>query len=140
MFIPPVPAPVYVTSPFGMRWYPITGGHWMHNGVDLRSMCGEGQRSTAAGVVTATRPTGTTGTSGNQVMINHGIINGSSYVSVYNHLGGFAVSPGQSVSQGQVIGYTGQTGQVTGCHVHFEIWKDGSVIDPMRQPGFTRRN
>lgn len=139
-FVPPVPAPVYVTSPFGMRWYPITGGYWMHNGVDLRSVCGEGQVATAAGVVTATRPAAGNGTHGNQVFVNHGIINGSSYVSVYNHLGGFAVSPGQSVSQGQVVGYTGQTGQVTGCHVHFEIWKDGSVIDPMSQAGFTRRN
>lgn len=139
-FIPPVPAPVYVTSPFGMRWYPITGGNWMHNGVDLRSVCGEGQVATAAGVVAEVRPAAGNGTHGNQVIINHGTINGSSYVSVYNHLSGFAVSPGQSVSQGQVIGYTGQTGQVTGCHVHFEIWQNGSVIDPMTQPGFTRRN
>lgn len=140
MFIPPVPAPVYVTSPFGMRWYPITGGYWMHNGVDLRSTCGEAQVAAADGVVQSVRPAAGNGTHGNQVFINHGIINGNSYVTVYNHLSGFAVSTGQSVSKGQAIGYTGMTGAVTGCHVHFEIWRNGSVIDPMTQPGFTRRN
>lgn len=140
IFVPPVPAPVYVTSPFGMRWYPITGGYYMHNGVDLRSTCGEGQMAAANGVVQAVRPAAGNGTHGNQVYINHGIINGSSYVTVYNHLSGFAVSQGQSVSKGQVIGYTGMTGAVTGCHVHFEIWQNGSVINPMTQPGFTRRN
>ena len=140
LFIPPVPAPVYVTSPFGMRWYPITGGYYMHNGVDLRSICGATQVATADGVVQSVRPAAGNGTHGNQVFINHGIINGNSYVTVYNHLSGFAVTPGQAVSQGQAIGYTGMTGAVTGCHVHFEIWQNGSVIDPMTQPGFTRSN
>lgn len=138
--IPPVPAPLYVTSPFGMRWYPITGGYWMHNGVDLRSPCGEAQVAPADGVVEATIPAPGNSTHGNQIFINHGMINGSSWVTVTNHLSGFAVSPGQRVSRGQVIGYTGQTGNVTGCHVHFEVWRNGQVINPMSLPGFTRRN
>jgi murein DD-endopeptidase MepM/ murein hydrolase activator NlpD len=70
------------------------------------------------------------------VIINHGMINGSSYVSVYNHLSDFAVREGQAVSKGQVIGYTGTTGASTGCHVHLEIWKNGATIDPMSLPAY----
>ncbi|MPV38533.1 M23 family metallopeptidase [Georgenia subflava] len=131
----PVPT-LYVTSSYGYRVYPITGGWFMHNGVDLRSACGNPQHASAGGTVISTKPPWATGTSGNQVMINHGVLGGSSYITVYNHLTRFAVSPGQHVSQGQVIGYTGATGNVTGCHVHFEVWKNGSTIDPMGMPGF----
>lgn len=133
--IPPIPTPLYVTSPFGMREYPF-GGYWMHNGVDLRSTCGSPQVAPADGVVTKTVPAPGNSTHGNQIFMNLGMVNGSSWVAVTNHMSGFNVSPGQHVKQGQVIGWTGQTGQVTGCHVHFEVWKNGSVIDPMSLPGF----
>ncbi len=136
--IPTVPAPLYVTSPFGMREYPF-GGYWMHNGVDLRSSCGEAQVAPADGVIAKTVPAPGNSTHGNQIFINLGVVGGSSYVAVTNHLSSFNVSAGQSVKQGQVIGYTGQTGQVTGCHVHFELWKDGSVVNPMSYPAFTQR-
>lgn len=134
--IPPVPSPVYVTSPYGYRIYPITGGWFMHYGVDLRSACGNRQSAVAAGTVTDVRGAYGNGTHGNQVIINHGIIDGASYVSVYNHLSSFAVSAGQRVSQGQAIGNTGATGNVTGCHVHLEIWQNGKTIDPMTLPAF----
>lgn len=137
--IPPVPAPVYVTSPFGMREYPF-GGWWMHAGVDLRSPCGEVQVAPADGVVSSTVPAPGNSTHGNQIFINLGVINGSSWVAVTNHLSGFNVSPGQSVRQGDVIGWTGQTGDVTGCHVHFEVWQNGTEIDPMGLPAFTQRS
>ncbi|WP_448071432.1 peptidoglycan DD-metalloendopeptidase family protein [Georgenia yuyongxinii] len=140
LLTPPVPNPMYVTSPYGMRWYPITGGRWMHLGTDIRSACGNSQFSAAAGTVVATSPPWATGTSGNQVIINNGTLGGNSYVTVYNHLSGFAVSKGQQVSQGQVIGYTGDTGKVTGCHVHFEVWKNGKSLDPMTLPGFIQSN
>lgn len=136
MLIPPVTKPLYVTSPYGMRHYPF-GGYWMHNGVDLRSACGNSQVAAAAGTVVATKPARGNGTHGNQVIINHGILSdGNSYITVYNHLSAFAVSPGQRVSQGQMIGRTGATGRVTGCHVHFEVWRNGSTINPMGIPGF----
>ncbi|WP_255315531.1 M23 family metallopeptidase [Trueperella pecoris] len=135
---PPVPAPVYVTSPWGMRVYPF-GGTWMHNGVDLRSRCGEPQTAPADGVVSDVVPAAGNGTHGNQIFINHGVVGGNSYVTVTNHLSAFNVSRGQSVSKGQVIGWTGQTGRVTGCHVHFEVWQNGRVIDPMGLSSFTRR-
>jgi murein DD-endopeptidase MepM/ murein hydrolase activator NlpD len=132
---PPVPN-LYVTSPYGYRVYPITGGWFMHNGVDLRSACGNPQYASAGGTVVGVRGAYGNGTHGNQVLINHGVVGGNSYITVYNHLSGFAVSQGQRVSQGQAIGYTGATGNVTGCHVHFEVWKNGSTIDPMTLPGF----
>ncbi|OCW61190.1 murein hydrolase activator EnvC family protein [Trueperella bernardiae] len=135
---PPVPAPVYVTSPFGMRVYPF-GGTWMHNGVDLRSRCGEAQTAPADGVVSAVIPAAGNGTHGNQIYINHGVVGGNSYVTVTNHLSAFNVRVGQSVNQGDVIGWTGQTGLVTACHVHFEVWKNGTVVDPMNFASFTRR-
>ena len=134
--IPPVPQPLYVTSSYGYRVYPITGGWFYHPGVDLRSKCGNRQYSVAGGTVDDLRLEYNNGTHGNQVIINHGMINGSSYVSVYNHLSGFAVREGQAVSKGQVIGYTGTTGASTGCHVHLEIWKNGATIDPMSLPAY----
>ncbi len=134
--IPPVRrSNLHVTSAYGMRWYPF-GGYWMHQGVDLRSSCGEAQVASAAGTVSAVRPAAGNGTHGNQVMINHGSIGGHVYVTVYNHMSRFAVSTGQHVAQGETIGYTGATGRVTGCHIHFEVWKDGATIDPMGLPGF----
>ncbi|MFC4554158.1 M23 family metallopeptidase [Georgenia faecalis] len=134
--IPPVPAPLYVTSPYGYRIHPLAGYQWMHDGVDLRSSCGNPQVASASGTVTDTRPAAGNDSHGNQVLINHGIIGGDSYITVYNHLTRFAVSAGETVQQGQVIGYTGATGNVTGCHVHFEVWRNGATIDPMRLPAF----
>ena len=130
-FISPVSRSLHVTSGYGMRWYPITGGYWFHQGVDLRSGCGEAQMSVASGTVVGVRPAAGNGTHGNQVLVNHGVIGGNSWVSVYNHLSRFAVSVGQSVSQGQAIGYTGATGNVTGCHVHLELWRNGATVNPM---------
>lgn len=138
--IPPVSAPFYVTSPFGMRVYPITGGRYMHNGTDIRSACGNTQVAAADGVVASRRNAAGNGTHGNQIYIDHGLVNGVSTITVYNHLSGFNVSLGQSVSQGQVIGYTGMTGAVTGCHVHVEVWRNGSPINPESLPGWTRTN
>ncbi|MFT3945097.1 MAG: peptidoglycan DD-metalloendopeptidase family protein [Ancrocorticia sp.] len=136
--IPPIPAPLYITSPFGMRVYPFDGQMWMHNGVDLGSPCGQEQVAPANGVIAKTVPAPGNSTHGNQIFINLGMVDGSSWVAVTNHLSDFNVKPGQSVKQGEVIGWTGQTGQVTGCHVHFEVWKDGNVVDPMTFPAFTQ--
>ncbi len=131
LLLPPIRGSLYVTSPYGYRVYPITGGYFMHNGVDLRSGCGEAQIASAAGTVIKIGYAASNGTHGNQVIINHGVLGGRSTVTVYNHLSRFAVSNGQRVSQGQVIGYTGATGAVTGCHVHFELWLNGSTVNPM---------
>lgn len=59
-------------------------------------------------------------------MIDHG----NGYKTLYGHMSSIAVSSGQSVSQGDTIGYVGSTGMSTGPHLHFEIWSGGSRIDP----------
>lgn len=135
IFIHPISSPLHVNSPWGYRNHPF-GGYRMHQGVDLRSQCGEAQYATASGTVSMITPASSGSTGGNIVRINHGIINGRSYQTAHMHLTSYVVSTGQRVSQGQVIGYTGQTGRVTGCHVHYEIWIDGVSTNPMLQPGF----
>ncbi|MCI7551745.1 MAG: peptidoglycan DD-metalloendopeptidase family protein [Actinomycetaceae bacterium] len=130
---PPIPRPLQVNSPMGWRIHPVTGARALHYGVDLQSACGAQQTAAGAGTVASTQ---WAGTGGNMVTINHGIVDGHSWVTRYMHLSAFKVSPGQRVSQGQLIGLTGATGRVTGCHVHFEVWRDGAVINPMTLPGF----
>ncbi|PYG00539.1 Murein DD-endopeptidase MepM and murein hydrolase activator NlpD, contain LysM domain [Georgenia satyanarayanai] len=138
--VPPVPNPLYVTSPYGMRMHPLAGYEWFHAGVDIRSSCGNPQVAAASGTVKATIPAPGNASHGNQVIIDHGTMNGSGYITVTNHLSRFNVRVGQWVDQGDVIGYTGMTGNVTGCHVHFEVWKNGSTINPMNLPGWLRSN
>lgn len=133
--IPPIPVPLHVNSPFGMRNHPF-GGRIMHRGVDLRSPCREAQRAPADGVVAFV---GSYGTGGNAIFINHGMVGGSSYITGTLHLSGFNVRQGQRVKQGDLIGWTGTTGRSTGCHVHFEVWKNGNVINPMSLPTFVQR-
>jgi murein DD-endopeptidase MepM/ murein hydrolase activator NlpD len=52
-------------------------------------------------------------------------------MSSYNHLSAFNVTPGQIVLRGEVIGFAGTTGSSTGCHLHFEVYKNGDTVDPM---------
>ena len=129
-----------MTSPYGYRIHPIAGYRWWHAGVDIRSACGNPQYAAASGTVNATRGARGNGSHGNQVIIDHGRIGSHSYVTVTNHLSRFNVRAGQSVAKGEVIGWTGATGNVTGCHVHFEVWRNGSTIDPMGLSGWVRSN
>lgn len=131
IFQGPIKGQLSLTSPYGYRIHPVTGQRRLHMGADIHAACGLPQYAAANGTVVSTRYEGT---GGNTVTINHGMIAGSSWVSVYRHMTHFASSPGQRVSKGQLIGYTGATGRVTGCHVHFELWKNGSVINPIPLP------
>jgi murein DD-endopeptidase MepM/ murein hydrolase activator NlpD len=63
-------------------------------------------------------------------MVNHGYWNGNSLMSSYNHMSSFAVSAGQNVSQGQLLGYSGNTGTSAACHLHFEVYVNGATVDP----------
>lgn len=117
----PVNAPV--TSPFGPRIHPITGERRMHEGMDFGAGSGTPIRSCRAGRVTFA---GWQGGYGNVVIVDHG----GGMSTVYAHQSSFAVSAGQSVSAGQVIGYVGSTGMSTGPHLHFEVRINGSPVDP----------
>lgn len=123
----PVPAPYVVTSPYGWRVYPINGAWTLHPGTDLRAACGVPIYAAASGTVTQAKMNGS---HGNQVILDNGYIQGVSVVTVYNHFSAFNVVKGQTVNQGDVIGYAGQTGLVTACHLHFEVFTNGTRIDP----------
>lgn len=127
-FSPPIRGGMAVTSGYGWRIHPVLGIRKLHRGVDLSSPCGQAQYSTLPGTVDSTYRTST---GGNSVRINHGMVGGSSYVSQYLHLSAIKVRAGQRVDRNTVIGLTGATGRVTGCHVHFEIYRNGSTINPM---------
>jgi len=120
----PVPGPV--TSTFGWRTPPIPGASSYHEGVDFASPCGTPILASAAGTVTYA---GWNGAYGNYVAINHGWIDGSYWSTGYGHQSKIAVSVGQTVARGQVVGYEGSTGVSTGCHVHYNVFKNGTLIN-----------
>jgi len=101
---------------------PIIGGHKTqglhgHNGVDLASNYGSNVLAAADGEVIVSRQDGWNGGYGNYIVVKHG--NGTQ--TLYAHLSGNAVSVGQSVKQGQIIGQMGNSGKATGIHLHFEV-------------------
>ena len=114
-----------LTSPFGMRVHPVTGVNKMHNGIDMACAQGTPIYATRAGTVTTASYQ--EGGAGYYVSINH--LDGFS--SIYMHMTHFVVSAGQSVSQGQLIGYVGSTGISTGPHLHFGISYAGSYVNPL---------
>lgn len=114
-----------LTSPFGMRKHPVLGYNRMHNGIDMACPQGTPIYATRAGKVTTTAYQA--GGAGNYVSINH--LDGFS--SIYMHMTNYVVSPGQSVSAGQLIGYVGSTGISTGPHLHFGISYAGTYVNPL---------
>jgi murein DD-endopeptidase MepM/ murein hydrolase activator NlpD len=122
------PVDSYVTSSYGMRMHPILGYYKLHDGTDYGAGCGTPVRAADSGqVLSAYYSSGY----GNQVLIDHGIESGVSLSTSYNHLSSYAVSSGESVSQGEVIGYVGTTGYSTGCHLHFMVYENGGTVNPM---------
>jgi murein DD-endopeptidase MepM/ murein hydrolase activator NlpD len=121
-FIRPVPGPI--TSGYGYRTDPVTGATAFHSGLDIGASCGTPIK--AAGTGTIVSAGFNSGGYGNMTLINHG--NGLS--TLYGHQSSIIVSAGQSVTQGQVIGYVGSTGKSTGCHLHFEVRVGGNPVDP----------
>ncbi len=125
---PPTSVP-YITSSYGWRIHPIYGYGRLHAGTDFRAYCGTPILAAADGTVEwATYRFGF----GNQVMLDHGVVSGKVLFTSYNHFSSFAVSSGQSVERGQVVGYSGTTGTSTACHLHFEVYVNGSTVDPMK--------
>ena len=114
-----------LTSPFGMRKHPVLGVTRMHNGIDMACAQGTPIYATRAGKVTTASYQA--GGAGYYVSINH--LDGFS--SIYMHMTHFVVSAGQSVAQGQLIGYVGSTGISTGPHLHFGISYAGTYVNPL---------
>ena len=122
-FLWPVASYVYVSSRFGLRVHPITGKTKSHTGIDIASNQGTAVYASDGGSVTLA---GWNGGYGNCIMIDHG----NGYVTLYGHLSSISVSVGHTVSQGATIGAVGSTGNSTGPHLHFEVLKNGTRIDP----------
>ena len=114
---------VKMTSPFGYRTAPTTGASTYHQGVDLAGPEGTPIYAARSGIVTIA---GWGNAAGYYVTINH--LDGFS--SIYMHLSSYVVSSGTSVSQGQLIGYMGNTGVSTGSHLHFGIAYNGAYVNP----------
>ena len=118
----PVVAPI--TSDFGWRIHPIYGTRRLHAGTDFGVDEGTPVHAADGGVVVEA---GWVSGYGYTVIIDHG--NGMS--TLYAHNSEVAVSPGQTVSKGQVVSYSGNTGGSTGPHLHFEVRINGEPTDPM---------
>lgn len=121
----PCPSCYTITSNYGYRYLELYGYTRLHAGVDIGAQYGASVTAAASGSVTVATYSSSYG---NYVMIYHA--DGSS--TVYAHMSSLAVSAGQYVNQGDVIGYVGSTGNSTGPHLHFEVRINGSTVDPMQ--------
>lgn len=120
------PVPGKVISGFGMRMHPIHKIRKPHTGLDMQASTGTAVHAAADGVI---KLAGTSrGGYGKQVEIDHG---GFGYVTKYAHLSKINIKKGQRVKRGDIIGYSGNTGLSKGPHLHYEIIKNGTKIDPI---------
>ncbi|SET16065.1 peptidoglycan DD-metalloendopeptidase family protein [Anaerobranca gottschalkii] len=113
-----------ITSHFGNRVHPITGRPDFHTGVDIAHSAGTPIYAAAGGRVVTSEYRGGYG---NLVIIDHG----NGYTTYYAHLQSMSVKVGDRVNQGQIIGRMGRTGSATGVHLHFEIRRNGTALNPM---------
>lgn len=120
-FIAPVEGPV--SSPFGERLHPIRKEQAFHRGVDIEANKGAAIKAIMDGEIIET---GSEKTLGNFVRIKHPL----GFTSVYAHCSVLVSQKGQKVNQGEVIAKVGDTGASVGSHLHLELWKDGTAIDP----------
>ena len=117
------PVPGAISSGFGMRRHPILGYRRMHEGMDFKARHGTPIAAVSDGRVSSA---GRAGGCGIAVRLDHG----SGLATRYCHMSRMAVSSGQQVRRGQVIGYVGSTGLSTGPHLHYEMYRSGRVINP----------
>ena len=114
----------WLSSAFGSRKDPVSGGADFHPGLDISADYGTPVKATAEGTI---ETAGWAGDYGNMILLKHGY--GMS--TRYGHLSRIVVSAGSTVHRGQIIGYVGATGRTTGSHLHYEIMMNGSRINPL---------
>lgn len=115
-----------VTCKYGMRTHPITGKRKLHTGVDLRAATGTKVYAANKGTVTTS---GYSSAWGNYIIISHG----GGITTLYAHMSKRSVSKDDKVKQGDIIGYSGNTGYSTAPHLHFEISKNGATYNPLNE-------
>jgi murein DD-endopeptidase MepM/ murein hydrolase activator NlpD len=118
------PVAGHITSYFGYRYHPILHFSRFHAGLDFGASWGSPIVAAADGQVAAA---GWAGGYGRQVRIAHG----GGLVTTYSHMSEIVASPGSFVRRGQLIGYVGSSGLSTGPHLHYEVRKDGSAVNPL---------
>jgi len=118
------PVPGWLSSAYGTRRDPFTGDPDFHPGLDISADAGQPVHATADGTVASAGPNGSYG---NLVTLDHGY----GISTRYGHLSRFAVSGGQQVHRGDVIGYVGSTGRSTSPHLHYEILVNGRLTNPL---------
>ena len=121
----PVAGAAAITSGFGNRTDPFLKRAAFHAGIDFRASTGTPVLAAASGKVTFA---GTNGGYGKMVEVDHG----NGFSTRYAHLSHIGVAVGQSIGGGQRIGAAGSTGRSTGPHLHFEVRRGGSAVDPSR--------
>jgi len=122
------PVAGYITSQYGMRLHPVYKRWTLHDGTDYGASCGTPIRAAAGGrVIAAYFNSGY----GNRVIVDNGYHRGVGLGTAYNHLSSFSTYVGQRVDRGEVIGYVGNTGYSTGCHLHFMVFENGATVNPM---------
>ncbi len=114
-----------MASGFGYRTDPFTKVRKMHEGMDFTAKIGTPIFATGDGVVKQAdnRASGF----GNHIVIRHGY----GYETLYAHLSKYNCKPGQRIKRGDIIGYVGSTGRSEGPHLHYEVHKDGRVVNPL---------
>ncbi|QUL39475.1 M23 family metallopeptidase [Erythrobacter sp. JK5] len=125
------PVPGAISSRYGMRRHPILGYRRMHAGLDFRAGRGTPIVAVTDGQVVSA---GRAGGCGIAVKLSHG----NGLQTRYCHMSRMAVSSGQSVRRGQVIGYVGSTGLSTGPHLHYEMYRNGQSVNPASVSFVTR--
>lgn len=119
--VAPVMAPV--SSGFGLREHPIEGGEKFHNGLDLAANYGTDIKAFASGVVDYI---GESPAYGQYLQLQHA----NGVTSFYAHCSRLCVQPGQQIQAGDKVAEVGDTGEVTGAHLHFEVKVNGELVDP----------
>ncbi len=115
----------FISSGFGWRINPITGGKEFHEGLDIATQSGNPIRAPSNGIVSYA---GWESGFGNTVVIDHGY----GITTLYGHMSKIEVKTGEIVKRGQTIGLVGDTGFSTGPHVHYQVMINGIPVNPMR--------
>lgn len=127
-YVFPVAGSYKITSGFGIRDAPTAGASTTHPGIDISVPVGTPVLSAMAGIVSGG---GYSDARGNYLVVDHG----SGITTLYQHLSKALVRVGDTVSAGQQIALSGNSGISTGAHLHYEVRKDGQVIDPLKFSG-----
>ena len=114
-----------LASGFGYRTDPFTKARKMHKGMDFSAKIGTPIYATGDGVIA--KADNTASGYGNHIVIRHGY----GYETLYGHLSKYNARAGQRVKRGDIIGYVGSTGRSEGPHLHYEVHKDGNVVNPL---------